>query len=251
MLLTTTPSESSPVWGYRWGGILLLIIIGTSTAAAADWKQITYEDGIRVSRKEVAGRDLPIFRGVTTYDSNIYDILTILDHIPSHTEWVHRCAESRVVKRISHFQRLVYNRTDAPWPVADRDMVVRTAAKVDTKAGTVTISFTAIPGHVAPKDDVVRIKRLHGSYFLEILAEERTRVTYQIDSDPGGWLPRWLIKMASKQLPLHTLGNLRKRIRKMKGTKGREGRRALWVARLKEETGQTVPTPPSQAAPAP
>ncbi len=234
--------------GYLWfnrrqrlvGVLFMVLLFVCSDALAEPWRQITYEDGIRVSRKAVPGRDLPKFRGITTYNHSVFSILTVLDHVPSHTEWVHRCVDSRVIKNITDFSRIIYNRTDAPWPVADRDMVVKTQAKVNLDNRTVELSFRAVPGHVGKKDGVVRIKRLLGSYLLEILGEEKTRVTYQIDTDPGGWLPNWLINMASKQLPLHTLGNLRSRLEKVKGRMDAAKLKSIWLERLRKETGQVL-----------
>ena len=57
---------------------------------------------------------------------------------------------------------------------------------------------------------VVRMPRLVGSYDLRPV-EAGTRVVYTVDSDPGGRLPAWLVKRASKDLPYFTLKNLRER----------------------------------------
>jgi hypothetical protein len=35
---------------------------------------------------------------------------------------------------------------------------------------------------------------------------------YQIDADPGGWLPKWLVRIISKSIPLRTLRKLRSRV---------------------------------------
>ena len=39
-------------------------------------------------------------------------------------------------------------------------------------------------------------------------------IEYQIDADPGGLIPAWLAKMASRDIPLKTLVNLRNRVKK-------------------------------------
>ncbi len=54
--------------------------------------------------------------------------------------------------------------------------------------------------------------RLRGHYVLKILDYNKTRVEYQIDADPGGMLPDWLIESASKDIPLNTLTGLKKRV---------------------------------------
>ena len=124
--------------------------------------------------------------------------------------------------------------------MSDRDVVVRTQAIVNTEKRTVKIAFRSVRGHRGKTSGVVRIPRLIGFYYLESLAEKKTRVTYQIDTDPGGWLPNWIIKLASKKIPLKTLLNLRRQIVKVR-TSGSSARiRDRWIARLRQETNQIM-----------
>ena len=70
---------------------------------------------------------------------------------------------------------------------------------------------------------------------MEMLGQNSTRVTYQIDSDPGGWLPNWIIKLASKKIPLKTLINLRKQIKRLKSQSGDVDRKKMWLDRLRQK----------------
>ncbi len=220
---------------------LATALITPVRADEAGWTTITREDGVHVSKKDVPGRDLPTFRGVGTLNASIFDVLLVLDNVDELPKWVHRCVEAEQVKLISPFSRLVYSRTAAPWPVSDRDMVSRTEASVDIKERVVTIRFEAIPGHRPMKKGVVRMKYLKGLYRLEMLSPSRTRVTYQIDADPGGWLPRWVVRLASKSLPLETVRNLRNRVAKIQDPERRARVKAKWLKALKEHTGESLP----------
>ncbi|PCH50201.1 MAG: hypothetical protein COC22_05960, partial [Flavobacteriaceae bacterium] len=59
---------------------------------------------------------------------------------------------------------------------------------------------------------VVRMVRLKGSYLLTPSPNGGTDVVYSLDSNPGGKIPGWLVKQASKDLPYKTLKNLRERV---------------------------------------
>ena len=61
-------------------------------------------------------------------------------------------------------------------------------------------------------EGVVRIPRLAGHYILRYVTETLTEIEYQIDADPGGSLPSWLAELASRDLPYHTIRNLRNRV---------------------------------------
>ncbi len=223
-------------------GLMLALgcTLGATAAHGSGWTRIVSEEGVTVDQKWIKGQELPIFRGISLIEGSLYDVLTVLDDTPRRTEWVHRCIESRLVKKKTDFARYIYNRTSAPWPVDDRDVVVLTEVRVNPEKGVVRITFATQNGVVKEVDDVVRIPRLRGLYLVESVGANHTRVTYQIDSDPGGWLPDWIIKRASKQIPLNTLRNLQTQVNKVRRQGGSEAVRARWHARLKKETGQVV-----------
>jgi len=116
------------------------------------------------------------------------------------------------VVRYTHYSFMVYgyNRIGSPWPVSDRDVVLR-SRRSDLPDGGIRLEFenTTTP-EVPPVDGVVRMRRLVGSYALRPEGTG-THVVYTLDSDPGGSLPGWLVRQASKDLPYYTLRNLRER----------------------------------------
>ena len=137
---------------FRWVLLVFLSISVLAQSAWADgWEKLTEDDGVVVSRKAVPGRSLPIFRGIVTYKESIYDVLAVLDDVALRTKWVHRCIESKMLKKVSDFSRIIYNRTDAPWPVSDRDVVVQSKVIVDPKRQTVKISLTPLKT-IGPND---------------------------------------------------------------------------------------------------
>lgn len=150
----------------RWSAALVaapliafLLAVGAATPAfASDWEMIAKENGVIVKQKEVEGRDLPIFQGTTLINANVVDILAVMNDTASNTAWMHNCAEARQLQKVDEYNRVVYNRTDAPWPVDDRDVVVKSK---------VTINFKSIASPLqGPVDGVVRMNRLSG--FLSV-----------------------------------------------------------------------------------
>ncbi len=59
--------------------------------------------------------------------------------------------------------------------------------------------------------------RLRGHYALTALGPKRTRVEYQVDADPGGNLPDWLITRIGRDDPWYTLRDLRERVAETRG----------------------------------
>ena len=193
-----------------------LLILSTFFLSGAGWEVIAEEDGITVLQKEVEGRSLPIFKGEGNVNENLYEILGVLRDIDKAKEWMHACIESKLIKAITEQQFIVYNRTEAPWPISDRDVVIQSEATYNKKTKTVMITMQSIETPEVPEvDGVVRMPRLRGRFNLQSISDKVTFVTYEIDADPGGLLPHWIVRIVSRDIPYITLINLRKRVKDM------------------------------------
>ena len=200
-------------------------------AQARGWTLIGKKAGITVTSREVQGRGFPTFRGVGVIAADLFDVLAVLSDIKRHPEWLERAKDVRLVRKINEREYVVYGRTDAPWPVSDRDAVYRSKTAVDLAKKTVTVRFWAVKNASVPKrSGVVRMDNLRGHYIFKALGPKRTRVEYQVDADPGGWLPKWIAKMATKWLPQRTLEGLRRQVKKTAGCAAYKARIARWRA---------------------
>ena len=227
----------------------LVLVCLLSTPAAA-WEEVGRQSGIVAERLEMSGRDLPIFRGRGEISASIYEVLAVVVDDSRRTEWLHKCLEARVIERISDREKIIYTRTDAPWPVDDRDVVMRGTVEVEEPGKVIITHFKGVRDRRVPvPEDTVRMKSLRGYYRLTALDAGRTHVEYVVDADPGGWLPDWLVSRASRELPLKTLLNLRRQVRR---TRGRyEAFLDRWdPSRAPPDQGPPVP-PSALSAPAP
>lgn len=196
-----------------------LLITAPQLTAHADaptkqnWEQIDVDDGIRIWKAEIPGRDLPGFRGEVTIDADIDKVYKAITDWKQHTKWMHRCAESIELKHFDDSHSLMYNRTDSPWPVWDRDVILDTRIDRAGDGSSILLSFqNADSSAKAVPDKTVRMPRLVGFYKLVKVGDKRTKVTYQVEADPGGSLPTWLAKRVTRDLPFITLDGLRERV---------------------------------------
>jgi len=201
-----------------WPALLLVALLSSEVSARPGWKRVLTEDGVTVSTREVPGRGFPTFRGVGIIHASIFDVLAVLSDIKRYPEWVESCMTARLLKKHSELERVIYQRTDAPWPVSDRDSVNRSLAVVDLKRQTVNIKFWAVKSkRLRPVDGVVRMEKMRGHYLLTAVSANKTRIDFKVDADPGGLLPTWLAKLATRRLPLRSIQNLRKQVRRTMG----------------------------------
>ncbi len=198
--------------------LVLLPCLAGPAHGQDDWTLVTEEDGVEVSQRPVPGRSLPVLRGIGVVDANLFRVLAVIRDVERHTEWVHDCSESRLLGIEGEAVAYAYNRSDAPWPVSDRDVVVRTETLVLEAGIEVEVRFRSVEHDSQDEvDGVVRMPRLRGHYRLRVLEAGRTQVEYQVDADPGGRLPAWLVRRTARDIPLQTLVNLRRQVTKTRG----------------------------------
>ncbi|HWE27951.1 MAG TPA: SDR family NAD(P)-dependent oxidoreductase [Polyangia bacterium] len=180
------------------------------------WQQIKQSDGITVYKRVVDGSPLKEFRGRAVVAAPVADILAVFNDVPRATEWMDSCNGSRAVADISDSEKVVYNRTHAPWPVADRDAVLHNVARFDEHARSVELDFWSVDDAKAPPvSGVVRMPYLRGHWILWPSTDgTTTRVEYQVHANPGGALPNWLVNYVSRDLPFKTIEGLRAQVKR-------------------------------------
>lgn len=196
---------------------LTLALASVAAHAGEEWRELFTEDGVTVSERAIAGRDLPDFRGEVEIAADAYEILAVILDVPEQTRWMWQCRESRVLAREGDSVTLVYQVLDAHWPARDRDVVFRGETRVvDARRVTVRFASRDDPG-VPPVAGLVRMPRLDGEFELVVLDPTRTRVTYTVSADPGGALPLVFVRETVRQSPFDTLVGLRRRVAETRG----------------------------------
>jgi hypothetical protein len=214
-------------------GAGVAVMAATRNAKASDWEVVSRSKGVVVSLREEADREFPTFRGVGRIAAPMWDVFAVVSDVDSHTQWMHQCAAARVIETESKRVRYVYNRTDAPWPVADRDVVVRSEVTFPKDGSEIRLDFKGVTNKGFPVLGVIRMPFMKGSYHLEAESDVMTKVEYQVNADPGGTIPDWLVERVTRDLPMHTVANLRAHSVRKAGTHD--------IAKLKAELGYDGP----------
>lgn len=190
-----------------------------SPAVEPGWTLVVEEHGIVVSSQPSERSELPVFRGVGRVEAPLLAVLAVVTDAARHHEWIFSCSDSALVAQTSEVSGIVYNRTDAPWPVPDRDVVLDSHVEVLDGEREVIVRFSAAAHPDRPPlDGVVRMPYLQGHYHLWAEDDTHTRVEYQVDSDPGGTLPTWLATRGTRDMPVETLRALRTQLVRTRGT---------------------------------
>jgi len=162
-----------------------------------------------VERRPYSGSALDEIRGVIHLRANLGAVMALLKDAPFNRQWVYHSGGATVLREEGYARAWVYGIVDAPWPMQDRDTVVRFDYSQQADSGDILIRITNCPDFLPPQPGYVRVPDFGGFWALRPLADGMVEVTYQVYGDPGGWIPVWLANFAAVTSVTRTLQNMR------------------------------------------
>lgn len=195
--------------------LMVMLVLGAGPAfGVEEWRVARAEQGIEVSTRAVEGSPIAETRGVMKLAGvTLKTVMALIADVPRQHEWIDSMDESRVLVVISPVEQINYTMSKAPWPVADRDAVVRSRFSFDKEKGVARVETRAEPDYIPQRDGVVRIRKVDSSWTVTRLSDSEIEVRYQVHSEPGGNLPAWLVNRIIYEQPFATLRNLRERVK--------------------------------------
>lgn len=187
--------------------VFIFISVAAATSNMAETRLVRDEEGISVSELVDQSRTLPVLIATTLIHATPNQVAEWIGAVHTYTRWQYNCVEAYTIPQPDKSLR-IYNRVASPWPVADRDVVLQSNVTMHPDDSITIEFFNVDDATVKLSAGVVRMPYLAGKYELSPTSGN-THVVYTIDSDPGGKLPAWLVRRASKELPYFTLKKLR------------------------------------------
>ena len=105
--------------------------------------------------------------------------------------------------------------TQVPFPYKDRDGIYQNKFRWISESNTLLVDIKTLDEYIPEADDYTRVK---GSGFWKVVVRPSGKldITFQMQIDPGGNIPAWLVNMFIDTTPYHTLVNLREFLKKEK-----------------------------------
>ncbi len=199
--------------------ILIFIFMTTSESwAASTWKQVLIDkkENIKVYYRHTDDGHIE-FKGITYIKSSLNSFIAVFRDVETIPKWVDRTEKVELLKTVSDRDYYVYTVTSAPFPLKDRDGIVRTVTSQDPLTLSVTVSGTSFPDYLPKKKKYVRIKIIESSWKLTPKKNGMVETVFRGYADPGGKIPSWLFRTLSKKIlkksPHKTLKQLKKIIK--------------------------------------
>ena len=186
--------------------LISLVLAGSPTVFASeesinkdsDWKLSAREKDVAIYSRLRPGSPLKEFKAIGTIDSPNCAVCAVIDDFQNYPKFMPYMTECQLIRRdgdsIVGYQRL------SPKICADRDYTLRVWKKSwPTADGLVFMSHWSPANELGPpeKKGVVRVKTCEGKWLLEPDSNTRTRATYFIYTDTGGFIPSFIANRVS------------------------------------------------------
>ncbi len=172
---------------------------------AAAWQVVDCERGITVSRREQPGWGLPAYRGEGHVHGSVLQVLSVMLDIRMLSRWAFGVDLARVIKRIDARTDVIYLYSDLPWPVRDRDMILRKEVQVLEPGAAFRINLSCDARAEPERKGVVRVATCSSSFVVRRVDADTTAIDYVMSLDPGGLLPHWAGNYVAEHVPFNTL----------------------------------------------
>ncbi|EAQ98222.2 hypothetical protein KT71_03207 [Congregibacter litoralis KT71] len=168
---------------------LLFSITWAGSALSAEWETQFDEGGVRVDTRDVDESAYQAFRAQAVVAASPEAVLARLRDTESYPDWFPNTIEARRLEAQgdswSH-----YVRTDAPWPVKDRDAIY--TQRLERDGENLRIIVGVSPDALPESKDAVRIQAAAGRWEL-VASDGGTSIHWEFHAEPGGNLPGSLV----------------------------------------------------------
>lgn len=178
------------------------------------WKEVPMANSNKVvmyNRASIVKDAQKDCRGVVIINTTLNSIIRLLEDTEVSHLWMHNCVNAIKVSEddskkesIKHFKTI--NRKY--FMDFKNDSVVRNTIRKDDKTKVVTIGITSVRGLIPEDPEYTRIEIIYGKWVLEP-KEDGVNVTYELYSEPSGWLARKFKGSVNDELLSHMLENLK------------------------------------------
>ena len=156
-------------WKYFLTTCSILFLLSTDSFSQSDWALKQDKEGIKVYTKNLENSPYKAVKTVCTIDASLTRLTAVLLDINSSTDWVYATKSCTVLKQTSPSELFYYSEVTVPWPVNNRDFIVRLKVSQDAKTKVVTVDGENKPALLPEKKNIVRIQQCSSKCFINRL----------------------------------------------------------------------------------
>lgn len=182
-----------------------------------DWETKSDKAGIKIQTSKIKGSMYRAVRGEMIVEGSVPELFALLKDLSYCSEWAYLCKESRLVKKLSAREEVLYVYNDTPFPIKDRDVIAKAVWSRDQSSGKVSMRSQALDvdqgtNLVPVSRSALRVSSAVIEWHFTPTTEGKTLVQNFAHVEPGGPAPAWLINLMLTNSPVITMRNMRSTI---------------------------------------
>ncbi|KAF5733136.1 hypothetical protein HS088_TW17G00673 [Tripterygium wilfordii] len=178
------------------------------------WKVVTLDNGVEISKRRSGS--LHTFRSRWLLKSvSPQQFIAVANAIDAAKQWDSDLVEAKYIKDLEDNLSIIHLRFgDNSKPLfRNREFIVYERRET-MEDGTLVVAVASLPKEIAaglqPKqNNAIRGFLLQSGWVVEKLEDDSCMVTYVVQLDPAGWLPKCFVNRLNTKLVM-IIGNLRK-----------------------------------------
>ena len=193
--------------------IIISISLGSKLTAQPNCILRKEKDSIKVF---TCHTDTSKFKSIVaefSVHTSLASLSNFILNIAKYTQWQYNTVESKIIRKISNDEIIYHTVVEAPWPVTDRDMVVRIKSEMKSPT-TLVITTVSESGIVPAEKELVRVPSSRAEWFVKAKTKNHLEVKYVMQIDPGGNVPAWLVNWVCANAPYQSFKNLKSKLEK-------------------------------------
>ncbi len=194
--------------------IVLVVFLSVSMGelSGQSWNFAKDEDGIKIYTRGFKNSSLKSYKGEVTFHAPVKKVCAMFGN-PRNIEWWG--PDFKNIKVLAYEPNKYvqfYYIFNMPWPLTDRDLVVKAVVKTDSVTGEYSVLSTPLLNVIPEVPGLVRITKYSQKWTVKPLDKGNVQVSLEGFVDPGGNVPAWLYNMLVTEMPLRTLRLMRARV---------------------------------------
>ena len=193
-----------------------LLMLGLSTCICAASAQniehaklCIHKNNIKVWTFQQQSSPVFVYKAETTFNVPLEKAAALILDVDHALKWVPFVGSVKVLSRDDQKgEFLLYMVLDFPFPLKDRDLVVKGKMSKDAQ-GMVSIQNKAIEGGYPLNPDYVRIQDYEGDWTFQKLSNQKVKVSTYGYANPEGSIPLSFVNMFVQQQPYQMLQKMK------------------------------------------
>lgn len=178
----------------------------------AGWELMLDRGGVQIYTRDWPGSSFVAIKAVQDIQASLSNIVANYADIDSFPEWVKDMDDAYPLSTFDDTRsRRVYMKMNLPWPLGDRDIVSGQSFEQETESKIVRIREWNEADAIPENEGIVRMPKLNNEFVLIPENEKLTRMIWQGHTEPGGYIPAFLVNWLIEDVFYASVINMKNR----------------------------------------